>query len=162
MSWGSVLHRVLEASMRDPSLDLEAYAANVLAEEDRPALDLPEVLRTVAGVRESDLWKRALRARRCLVEVPFALPVDSTELGLRPSPAITVLQGAIDLVFEEEDGWVLIDYKSDTIDGNRDALLEFYEPQIVQYQRRWRTLTGRETRAGLYFIQTGETVWIPE
>ena len=162
MSWGSVLHRVLEGSMRDPTLDLEAYAANVLAEEDRPSFDLEEVLRAVAGVRESNLWKRALRARRCLVEVPFALRVDSSELGLPVPPAITVLQGAIDLVFEEEEGWVLIDYKSDTIDGNRDALLEFYEPQIVQYQRRWRALTGRETRAGLYFIQTGETVWISE
>ena len=84
----------------------------------------------------------------------------SSDVGVTEGPAETLLTGAIDLVFEEEAGWVLIDYKSDTIDGNRDALVRFYEPQIAHYRRRWRELTGRPTRAGLFFIQTGETAWI--
>jgi ATP-dependent helicase/nuclease subunit A len=116
-------------------------------------------VRVVDGVRTSALWNRALAARRRLVEVPFALGVAREELGLGEGPETVVLQGAIDLVFEEDDGWALIDYKSDTVAGNRDALVAFYTPQIAIYRRYWERLTGRPTRAGLFFIDTGETVW---
>ncbi len=162
MSWGSALHRLLEAAMRDPTLDLRSYAVNVLAEEERPPEDLEEALAAVEGVRRSPLWKQALASRRCLVEVPFAVSVPSSDLGVTEGPAETLLTGAIDLVFEEDSGWVLIDYKSDTVAGNRDALVRFYEPQIAHYRQRWRELTRRPTRAGLFFVQTGETVWLKD
>ena len=163
MSWGSALHRLLEGAMRDPDLDLKAFATNVLAEEDRPAEDLGAALAAVEGVRRSALWKRALAAKQCLVEVPFALSVPSADLGLPPGgPAETVLSGAIDLVFEEQDGWVLVDYKSDTIAGNLDALVSFYTPQIQHYRRVWRDLTGRPIRAGLFFLDGGREVWLPD
>jgi len=160
MSWGSALHRILEAAMRDPSLDVRAYAANVLAEEDRPPGDLDEAVATVEGVRRSALWKRALASKQCLVEVPFALSVPSSDLGLADGPAETLLSGAIDLVFEEKDGWVLVDYKSDTVAGNLEALVGFYSPQIEHYRRVWRELTGRPTSAGLFFLDGGREVWL--
>ena len=161
MSWGRVLHAVLEAAMRDDTLDLPPFAANVLAEEERPAGDLGEVLRVVEGVRTSPLWARAQAAKQRLVEVPFALRVDPEEIGLEGGPGLTLLQGAIDLLFEEEDGWVLVDYKSDAVGENRDSLVRFYAPQVALYSRYWERLTGRPTRAGLFFVATGETVWVP-
>lgn len=160
MSWGSALHRILEAVMRDPSVDLRVFAANVLAEEDRPPEDLEEALSAVEGVRGSPLWKRALASRRCLVEVPFTLSVASAELGKEDGPPETLLSGAIDLVFEEDDGWVLVDYKSDTVRGNLDDLVRFYEPQLAHYRRVWEETTGRPTRAGLYFLDGGREVWL--
>ncbi|HYK43346.1 MAG TPA: 3'-5' exonuclease, partial [Thermoanaerobaculia bacterium] len=163
MSWGSALHRLLEAVMRDPSLDVRAFAANVLAEEDRPPGDLDEAVATVEGVRRSALWKRALAAKQCLVEVPFALSLPSSDLGLpADGPAETLLSGAIDLVFEEKDGWILVDYKSDTVAGNLDALVAFYSPQIEHYRRVWRDLTGQPTRAGLFFLDGAREVWLPD
>ncbi|HEY6065820.1 MAG TPA: PD-(D/E)XK nuclease family protein, partial [Thermoanaerobaculia bacterium] len=159
MSWGRVLHRLLEELMKDGSLDVRAYAANLLKDEERPATDLDEVVRVVEGVRSSALWRRALAARRSLAEVPFALEVDSGEIGRPDGPARTLLQGAIDLVFEEESGWVLVDYKSDTIAGNLEELVAFYSPQIGLYRRYWEKLTGRPTKAGLYFLSTGQEVW---
>ena len=66
------------------------------------------------------------------------------ELGLAAGPARVVLQGAIDLVFEEDDGWVLVDYKSDAVTPqNRDGLVAFYTPQIDIY----RPLLGAPDRA---------------
>ena len=161
MSWGRVLHAVLEAAMRDETLDLGPFAANVLAEEERPAEDVAEVLRVVEGVRASPLWARARAAKRRLVEVPFALRVDPEEIGLSGGPGTTILQGAIDLLFEEDEGWVLVDYKSDAVGENRDSLIRFYTPQVTFYSRYWEKLTGRPTRAGLFFVTTGETVWVP-
>ena len=95
--------------------------------------------------------------------MPFSLSVPSSELGLAgDGPPETLLSGAIDLVFEEADGWMLVDYKSDTVAGNLDALVDFYTPQIEHYRRVWSDLTGRPTRAGLFFIDGGREVWLPE
>src|SRR5262249_50790435 len=99
MSWGSALHRLLEAAMRDPELDLSAFAVNVLREEDRPPEEAEEALAVVEGVRRSPLWKRALAASRCLVEVPFAVSVPSVPLGLTERPTHTLRSGAIAPVF---------------------------------------------------------------
>jgi ATP-dependent helicase/nuclease subunit A len=159
MSWGRVVHRLLEALMRDGRLDVRVYAANLLAEEERSAGDLEEIVRTVEAVRTSDLWARAAAAPRRLVEVPFALMVGREELGLADGPAETLLQGAIDLVFEQDGTWTLVDYKSDTVGDRLDELVAFYTPQIAIYRRYWERLTGRPTRAGLFFADTGREVW---
>ena len=57
---------------------------------------------------------------------------------------------------------MIVDYKSDTIAGNRDDLVAFYAPQIAHYRRYWQKLTGRPTRAGLFFVATGQEVWLEE
>jgi len=159
MTWGRVIHRLLEGAMKDSGLDLRLYAANLLAEEERPASELNEAVDLVEAVRRSPLWRRAQGARRRLAEVPFALMAGSSELGLAEGPPETLLQGAIDLVFEEDSGWTLVDYKSDTITDNLDELVAFYSPQIELYRRYWGELTGRPTKAGLFFVQTGDEVW---
>ena len=145
--------------MRDGKLDVDAYAANLLAEEERSPSDLEELVRTVEAVRGSDLWKRAAAAPRRLVEVPFALMVPREDLGLAEGPAETLLQGAIDLVFEENGAWSLVDYKSDTVGGKLKELVAFYTPQIAIYRRYWERLTGAPTRAGLFFADGGREVW---
>jgi ATP-dependent helicase/nuclease subunit A len=162
MEWGHIIHRLLEAAMRDASADLPALARNLFAETDRPTTDLEDALALVDAARRSPLWTRALAAKRRLVEVPFALTVPSAELGLPHPPAETLLTGAIDLLFEDESGWTLVDYKSDHIAGNLEALARWYAPQIRHYRRYWSKLTGRPTRAGLFFVETGEEVWLPE
>jgi ATP-dependent exoDNAse (exonuclease V) beta subunit len=81
------------------------------------------------------------------------------ELGLADGPAETLLQGAIDLVFEEKGAWTLVDYKSDTVGDKLDELVAFYTPQIAIYRRYWERLTGSPTRAGLFFAETGQEVW---
>ena len=159
MSWGRVLHGVLEGLMRDSALDVRTCAANLLTEEGRSPDEVEDVVRVAEGVRASDLWKRALAARRRLVEVPFALEVPRAELGRTEGPDPVLLQGVIDLAFEEEDGWVLVDYKSDTVVGNLEELAAFYSPQVAMYRRAWERLTGQPARAGLFFVQTGSMVW---
>jgi ATP-dependent helicase/nuclease subunit A len=161
MEWGRIIHCLLESLMRDPSLDPRVYAANLFAEEERAPDDLPEAVRLVEAVRDSALWRRALAAKRRMVEVPFALTVRSAELGVTEGPADTLLTGAIDLLFEEDDGWTLVDYKSDRVAGNLAALTDWYAPQIRHYRRYWERLTGRPTRAGLFFVETGEEAWLP-
>ena len=162
MEWGRIIHRLLEALMRDPSLDARAFAANLYAEEERAEDDLEEAVRLARAVCDSPLWRRALAAKRRLIEVPFALTVASAELGGTEGPNETLLTGAIDLLFEEDAGWTLVDYKSDRIDGNLAALSDWYGPQIRHYRRYWERLTGRPARAGLFFVETGQEVWLDD
>jgi ATP-dependent helicase/nuclease subunit A len=161
MAWGRVLHRLLEAVMSDPTLPVETVAANLLADEARRPEDLEEAVRVVAGVRASPLWRRALAAQKRLVEVPFAIRVPGAEIAAGVGNGDTLLQGAIDLVFEEEERWVVVDYKSDIVSKeNRQSLVDFYRPQVEHYRKYWEKLTGKKTIAGLYFIHTGEEVWL--
>src|SRR5262249_5362485 len=79
MTWGRVLHRLLEALMQDPAVDVRTLAANLLADEQRRPEDIEEVLSVVSAVQASPLWRRALAANRRLVEIPFALRVPAGE-----------------------------------------------------------------------------------
>jgi ATP-dependent helicase/nuclease subunit A len=94
--------------------------------------------------------------------VPFALEVGREELGLTEGPERVLLHGAIDLAFEEEDGWVLIDYKSDTVTPeNLEGLVAFYSPQVSLYRRYWEKLTGRPAKAALFFLEGSREIWLP-
>jgi ATP-dependent helicase/nuclease subunit A len=162
MEWGRIIHRLLEQAMRDPDVDVRAYARNLLAEAERPPSEVDDAVRLIEGARGSALWKRAARAGRRLVEVPFALRVSSSELSVDAGPTETVLSGAIDLAFEEDESWILVDYKSDHVAGNFRELADWYSPQIRHYRRYWEKLTGKPTRAGLYFVETGQEFWLAE
>ena len=56
--------------------------------------------------------------------------------------------------------WIVVDYKSDAVGPNLEALTAYYQPQVDHYRRYWEQLTGKPTRAGLFFIETGEEVWL--
>jgi ATP-dependent helicase/nuclease subunit A len=162
LSWGRVMHRLLEALMRDRTGDtnLEKYAENLLRDEERSVEELPELLGLVAAVRESPLWKRALGAEKCLVEVPFATMVKSEDYRLDSSPEETLINGTIDLVFKEKGVWHVVDYKSDKIGSSIDPLVERYTPQLRIYRDTWQSLTKEPARAGLFFLDGQVEHWL--
>ncbi len=53
-----------------------------------------------------------------------------------------MIQGIIDLYFEEEDGLVLLDYKTDRV-SEAEELTERYRVQLDYYQKALERLTGR-------------------
>ena len=158
-SWGRVMHRLLEAILRDEHLDVKFYAESLLKDEEREPAELPDVMRVIESVRSSPVWQRVKRADDRLLEVPFALMVSNRELG-REEDGETLLHGVVDLVFREADEWFVVDYKSDVIDGRLDSLVKYYRPQVEHYARFWSSLTGKPTRAGLFFVDAAEMVWV--
>jgi len=162
VAWGRVMHQLLEAAMRTSGLDLLPLAENLLREEDLPPELLDAVLRTAASVTSSPLWTRAEKARHRFVEAPFAMMVPSAELGVSGGPEETLLKGAIDLVFEEDGVWHVVDWKSDVVGDNLAALIAHYAPQIAHYRKAWETLTKQPAKAGLYFMDNGHLEWLRE
>ena len=55
------------------------------------------------------------------------------------------MQGMIDAYIEEEDGIILIDYKTDVVKDGK-ILREKYEKQLDYYQKALEKLTGRSVK----------------
>jgi ATP-dependent helicase/nuclease subunit A len=151
--WGEVLHTLLEAAMNQPSVDLQALALSVLEQQELSVALIGDVIATVNGVIESEIWKRAQEAEHCLTEVPIAMPVlaAESETGLP-----TVVRGVIDLAFKEKTGWVIVDYKSERVDASSiPELVAYYRPQIEAYVDVWKKATGElVAECGLLFTHT--------
>jgi ATP-dependent helicase/nuclease subunit A len=178
ISWGIAVHGALEAAARGVSGEkLRSVCRGLLISAERPAAadgspdELDELTGLVQAVVTSDLWKRASRAARAgrlLVEAPFALPVPAdafvsmmTRAGA-PVPdtvaPVEIIEGVIDLAFRDEDGWTLVDYKSDAAGrGIEPWRRERYRAQLGLYAAAWERLTGQEIAARiLLFTATGD------
>jgi ATP-dependent helicase/nuclease subunit A len=70
----------------------------------------------------------------------------------------TLLRGAIDLVFREDDGWVLVDYKTDRPGaGGLEKKAREHAVQVRLYAEAWEKCTGERVReAFLYFTAYAE------
>ncbi|MDX1582875.1 MAG: UvrD-helicase domain-containing protein [Thermoanaerobaculia bacterium] len=150
-SWGRVLHRALEVVMRHDSIDVAQLAGNLLREEGRSDREAEEVVAWVNRVRSTDLWRRARTADAVHVEMPFATVVTEAEREI-------LTRGVADLVFREQGGWVIVDYKSDTTAGRLDDLVRAYTPQVEAYVRVWQEQTGKETVGYLLFLDGSHEV----
>ena len=156
--WGTVIHVLLQAILQEPGGDLASLAQTALVEVGLSADLADEAVQVVRSQMDSDLWRRAMDSTHRLVEVPFQvlLPADAAE-G-RPTPA--VLRGVVDLAFLEDDGWVIVDHKTDTAAvSNLGKLVDHYRPQVRLYAAAWRQATGQPVKeTGLYFTKAGQYV----
>ncbi len=159
--WGTVIHTLLEAAMRDPDADLSHIARAAVNEQELDASYVSRALRAVESVMKSEIWQRAVSSERHLVEVPFTICRHTGEVGSGgPGSLPLIIRGAIDLVFREPDGWVIIDYKTDAAPAEAiPGLVEYYRGQVLAYRDVWEDVTGETVKeAGLYFTRVDEYV----
>ena len=191
LKWGSAVHLMLnrfgrEWTGRQPDAGrLLLSARNAAAAAELEAAEAAGLAELVSGILRSGFWERAMAAGRKLFEVPFTISVGPREPGyrklvsrvgffreaggevvdVRPG-APFILSGVMDLVFEEPDGWVIADYKTDRIQDvpgeataaeRKRALVDYYRPQVELYTTCWERITGLPVKeSGLYFISIGE------
>jgi ATP-dependent helicase/nuclease subunit A len=120
MAWGTVIHGLLEHAMRHKNAtrdDLRRLAMWLTMEEPqlRPIMD--EAIDTVLRVATADFWRQASASDHS-VETPFTLVAQPNRL----------LSGVIDLLFQSDQGWHVVDYKTDLAldDHTYEAQLEAY------------------------------------
>jgi ATP-dependent helicase/nuclease subunit A len=152
--WGDAVHLTLHAAANGIEGDaLRRSARNALLVAGCPAdaqgepLWLDDLLALVEGMRTSSLWARAAAAQRVLYEVPFEIslsPAEWSALGGEPGTAAAeVVVGRIDLAFEEPDGWVIADYKTDVVEPKTLRLrLDKYRQQVETYADCWQRISG--------------------
>ena len=159
---GNAYHKVMEHIPFTPegksAEKIAAFIAglkekNILSEEEAALVD-PQ---RVAAFFASETGRRAVASKEIHKESPFIL---RTLLDGRN----VVVQGVIDCWFREEDGCVLIDYKSSYVDPNdpeasRELLMERYSKQLDLYKETLQIIGGLPVKeAYLYLFSTGDWV----
>ncbi|MBN2534409.1 MAG: UvrD-helicase domain-containing protein [Spirochaetales bacterium] len=153
--WGEIIHRLLEVRMKDHQADLHSLADSLIDEYELDPGLTAKALMLVESVTRSGIWKRARMSSRVFTEIPFQVLLDKKYKPGLP----TILRGVIDLIFSEDPGWVLVDYKTDRIENDRDIdrLVALYNPQLLLYADAWNRITGETVKeAGLYFTRINE------
>ena len=158
-SWRGVMtHRVLSLmsleSMRS-GMSPEEAAREEKKRMAREHMASEEELRQVNEKRIGAFWRSEM-GRRVLAspevhrEWNFNLLIERKEK--------MILQGIIDCAFREEEGWVILDYKTDR-GKTTEEMREEYRPQLLWYARAIRELTGLPVReAALYSLERGELI----
>jgi ATP-dependent helicase/nuclease subunit A len=159
MSWGRVVHSVLDAIGKGKDVDRDWLIENALAAEERDLREKAALTALVSSICESPFWKRAMQAEKRFFEVPFSIGTSEMDLGGEGELPV-VLSGAIDLAFLEGDGWVIADYKTDEISDDLQNYVDYYTPQVKLYSKYWSEITHENVKeTGLYFTSINK--WIP-
>ena len=116
----------------------------------------------IMGFLRSGLAGRMISANLAgtlLREKPFTIGLNADVLDPKFPPDETVLiQGVIDAFFEDADGIVLVDYKTDQVENGAE-LAEKYGTQLDYYQKAIERVTGKKvSERYLYSFSLQEAV----
>ncbi len=161
---GTAMHRILECYdfARPPETLYEQLDAmkkqNKIEAELLDLVYLPSLekfLRTGLGKRIRD----AANSRRLYREKPFVMGKAAKEvLEESGSGEMLLIQGIIDVFFEEPDGIVLLDYKTDRVKTPQE-LIGRYKAQLDLYQEAIERALGKKVKERLlYSFCLGEAI----
>jgi ATP-dependent helicase/nuclease subunit A len=145
-SFGLAFHGVLERLDLPGGKNLKELCRIETHEYSIPgsAENLEAMVRQCLG---HPLMERVRGAKRLFREVPFSVSLDGN-----------LVEGKIDLLFEEESGWVIVDYKTDDVSGEvLEQRFQSYREQGLWYARAVRQATGCEVKeVAFFFVRSGE------
>ena len=142
---GTAMHAFMQFA------DYTAAAVSVTAEIDRLTecafLSAEEAeslnVARLQAFFDSELYGRMKRALRCFREYHFTFCQS-------PDAEATVVQGIADCVFEEDDGLVVVDYKTDRVQTPA-VLVERYAPQLEVYKQALQTIFEKPVKECLLY-----------
>ena len=117
----------------------------------------------------SPLGKRACASDNVYREIPFVMRMSPYDVFVEGRYGYTdaglLVHGIVDLYFEEDDGIVLVDYKTDKIDSinTKQNLCEKYKIQLEFYKRAIELSSGKHVKQMyLYFVSADEEALVAE
>ncbi|TDF96745.1 helicase-exonuclease AddAB subunit AddA [Paenibacillus piri] len=164
---GTVFHSVMqhmplsrELSVQDVKETLADMVRRELLTEAQSDVVEPEV---IAAFFRSELGLRLLRSPQVHREMPFSYGLPAREVyGVTDEATADetiMLQGVIDCIFEESDGLVLLDYKTDHLKGGGpaalDAIRERYRMQLDLYAKAVEKIWKRPVTGKYIFLFDG-------
>ena len=152
--FGSLVHKLLELVPLDTPPESRPVRLRAMAEALAPSYSIDSTGAAAAAAQvtralELPLFERARRASRSW-----------RELGLWFPEAEYLVEGVVDLVFEEDGRLVVVDYKTDAITQEQAvAQAEHHAPQLQLYGRGLAQAIGLPVRERLVlFTAIGRTV----
>ncbi|NLN69301.1 MAG: UvrD-helicase domain-containing protein [Chloroflexi bacterium] len=145
---GIMVHKALER-WRFPGetgfeqmLDTAALRAGLVQEDQRSEL-IQQAIVLLERLQTHPIWGQINASTERLHEVPYTLQV-----GRKAE------NGIIDLVYQDDEGWKIVEFKTDTIlkPGDKAELLSRYAPQVQRYRHAVKQLLGIDAQASLCFL----------
>ena len=134
-SVGRAVHAVLQSIDLATGDGVEHRARAQAVAEGVPDRE-DEIARLAQVAVQSDIVRRAVASQRIWREVPVAAPVGDGSL-----------HGFIDLLFEEENGLVVVDYKTDAVtDAQFPEVTQRYRLQGGAYAHAIAQITGKPVK----------------
>jgi len=136
--------------------ELEKYVEKeILTQEQKEVIDINKVYNFIT----SEFATRIRNAEKIYTEAPFYMNVDvkniSKEAANKKLDEKVLVQGIIDLYFEEADGkLVLVDYKTDYIkEGEENLLINRHKDQLLLYKKALEEATNKTVKE-IYLYST--------
>ena len=112
--------------------------------------DILEFLQCNSGKR----MQEAARKQKLYREQPFVLGVDAKELYPEEEDGeLILIQGIIDAYFEEPDGLIVLDYKTDKVNNGKE-LAEKYQEQLRYYAKALEQMSGKKVKEKIIYSFT--------
>ena len=157
-SRGTAYHKFLELLDFEGEYTRESLQTRLAAfvEEGRVSKESAAAIRTVdiLNFLQSESGgriRKAAKNKKLHQEQPFVLEVEAKEIYpdttcVRP----LLVQGIIDVYFEEEDGLVVLDYKTDRV-RTEEELVRKYQSQLEYYARALSQITGKAVKEKIIY-----------
>lgn len=153
---GTVTHRFMQYSdYANACTDLESEISRLkdlglFTEKEADAINRP----SVKAFFESDIYSRLAKSGNVLREKQFIvrfcdIAVDESLKEIY-NDTDGMLQGIADCLFEEQDGYVLIDYKTDRV-KTPEELLARYSRQLSLYKAAFDALLDKPIKSGFVY-----------
>lgn len=106
--------------------------------------------------------KQAAEENKLRKEQPFVLGIPARDIypEMTEEDETMLVQGIIDVCFEEDGELVVLDYKTDKI-WSEQKLLDKYQSQLEYYARALEQITGKKVREKIIysFTMQKELAW---
>ena len=143
---GTVMHKVMQYLNMRPAMNAKEIRRQ-LAQWEEDGLFTPEETKlvyvpAVLQFCASPLGQRMAKAAAIRREYPFSVILAGGGYlpDVEPGEGMLV-QGVIDCLFQEEQGWVLVDYKTDRLD-TEEAFRRRYAVQLALYRQAVEQISG--------------------
>jgi len=153
---GTIIHYVMQKIPFAHVMDeeyvkgfVESLGLNgILSEKEMRAVDC----KSISEFYNSDLGKRIRRSDKVYKEAAFETEISAKLVDEEyPEDEKVILQGVIDCYFEEEDGWVLVDYKSDYYESIEE-IKEKYTTQLELYADAIEKITEKKVKCKYLYL----------
>lgn len=160
---GTAMHHVMQFINFSADVDVASEIERLtewkfITEQEAESCDIGEI----DAFFKSDIYRRISasisyrREMRFLTEIP-ANKIDSS-LGADTKAAQIIVQGAIDLCFEENDGIVVLDFKTDRV-NNMNELVSTYGEQLEIYSAAAQKIFSKPVKEKIiYSFSLGQSI----
>ena len=157
--YGTAMHRFLECYDFAKEELLESFdnqldymkSIHCMSDDEFARISIPKLKKFLKDQSAVRMAKAAINDK-LYKEQPFVFGGDAKELfdDNEASDELILVQGIIDVFWEEPDGIVLLDYKTDRVDEEQELMLR-YERQLQLYKEAIQRAYGKQVKEVLIY-----------